>query len=89
MTKCNLGDIVLSKNGKYKDELFVVVSLIDEKFCALVNGKDRKLCHPKKKKVKHLIACSHNSELEQKLQNNAYILDSDIRKIISNYKISN
>lgn len=86
MTKCKLGDIVASKNGKYKDELFVVTNFIDEEYCFISNGKQRKLSNPKKKKVKHLLVLDKNIELEQKLKNNAYILDSDIRKIISNYK---
>lgn len=86
MTKCKLGSVVLSKNGKYDGELFIVTSIIDDDYCFIANGKQRKLCNPKKKKVKHLLVLDENIELEQKFKNNAYVLDSDIRKVISNYK---
>ena len=74
MMKCKLGDMVLSKNGKYDGEIFIVYKLIDNEFCYIVNGKQRKLCNPKKKKVKHLLKICENADLEQKLQNNAYYM---------------
>ena len=79
---------MLSKNGKYETEYFVVTAILDDNYILLANGKTRKLVNPKKKKVIHITFCSHNKILEQKFKNNAYILDSDIRKALSNYKIS-
>ena len=86
MMKCKLGDLVTPKNGKYNGELFIVTSFVDQDYCLIVNGKQRKLSNPKKKKVKHLLLLAENASLEQKLQNNAYVLDSDIVKLISKYK---
>lgn len=53
---CDLkvGQIVRSKAGRDKDEVFIVYEIVDSNFVLLVDGKIRKIDKPKKKKVKHL-----------------------------------
>jgi ribosomal protein L14E/L6E/L27E len=80
------GQIVISKDGRDKNYLFIIVSLEDQ-YVFLVDGKLRKLANPKKKKIKHIQIIKYVDEIiKSKLENNEYILDSDIRKALLNYK---
>lgn len=47
------GSIVLSKAGRDRERLFVVLS-IDDNFALIADGKIRRVEKPKKKKLRHL-----------------------------------
>ena len=49
-----IGKVVLSKAGRDKDHLYVVVRLIDNNYVLLANGDTKLIDMPKKKKIKHL-----------------------------------
>lgn len=49
-----IGKIVLSKAGRDKDHLYVVVRQIDNNYVLLANGDTKLVDMPKKKKIKHL-----------------------------------
>ena len=49
----NIGDIVISINGRDKDKRFLVIA-IEENYALIANGKTRRLEKPKRKKNKHL-----------------------------------
>lgn len=84
--KCDVGSIVKSQAGRDKDKFFIVTSLLNAGYVYLVDGKNRKLHAPKKKKIKHLIVCQQKSELKEKIEQAQYLLDSDIRKVLNNFK---
>ncbi len=48
-----VGDLVKSKNGRDKGEIFLVVNVACG-FCFIANGKERKVNNLKKKNLKHV-----------------------------------
>ncbi len=76
------GQVVISKCGRDKAYPFIVI-LANEQFAYLVDGKKRKLDKPKKKKVKHLqVTNTVIQDIKDKLENEQYLLDADIRKAL-------
>ncbi len=49
-----IGNFVFSKAGRDKGKYFIVLSIIDDSYVMICDGKLRRLENPKKKKVKHL-----------------------------------
>lgn len=49
-----LGKIVYSKAGRDQDKVFVVVSVLNDKYVYVCDGSLRPVEKPKKKKIKHL-----------------------------------
>ena len=88
MMKCELGCIVKSKAGKDLGNYFIVSNILNKEYVYLVNGKNRKLAAPKKKKIKHLIVCRQESEFKEKIEQAQYLLDSDIRSILKDFKLN-
>lgn len=84
----NIADIVISISGRDINELFVVIDK-DENFLYLVNGKNRKLSNPKKKKIKH-IKFFENGEMRvlDKIKANEKITNSEIRRVLIDIKKS-
>ena len=81
-----LGDVVRSKNGRFKGEFFVVVAL-EEDFAYLVNGKQRKMDSPKKKKIKHLEAgIGHSDHIGEKLTNGLKVTNNEVRITLNSVK---
>jgi len=81
-----LGQIVFSKSGRDKGEAFIVTQISGE-FLYLANGSLRKLEKPKKKKIKHVQKTNFiDIDIGIKLLEKSYLLDSDIRKSIKNFK---
>jgi len=69
-----IGQVVKSRAGRDKGNIFLVLSVVDDKHVLVVDGNLRKLDKPKKKKVKHLTV--YNTvlpELKYKLDNNIKI----------------
>ncbi len=83
--KCDIGAIVQSKAGRDKDDYFIVIGKLDNDYCLIADGKNRKLSKPKKKKIKHLIVCREISELKERLEQAKYILDSHLRIELKNF----
>jgi ribosomal protein L14E/L6E/L27E len=82
------GQVVYSKCGHDKGNPFLVF-LVDKEYLYLVDGKLRTVLKPKKKKMKH-VQETHNVDLniKEKLDNNLYLLDADIRKALLPYVIN-
>ena len=80
-----LGQIVFSKNGHDKGNIFVVVD-IEKQYIYIADGKIRKIEKPKRKKIKHIQKTNYiDMNLNNKLENNEYLLDSDIVKALKKY----
>lgn len=81
-----LGQIVISKCGHDKNDLFVIYSIEDE-YVYLVDGNNRPLSKPKKKKIMHVqITNNIDYDLKDKFMAKSYVLDSDIKKSLIAYK---
>ena len=78
-----IADVVESTAGRDAEELFYVIAS-DAQFLYLVNGKDRTIEKPKKKKRKHVAYFSEGSDrLRQKLLENGKVTNSEIRRALS------
>ena len=74
-----LGDVVASKNGRFRGELFVVLA-VDGDYVRCANGKQRKVNNPKKKKIKHLeLGLGHSAHIEEKLLKDEKVTNNEVR----------
>ncbi len=79
------GQIVFSKKGRDKGLAFIIYDH-DEAYVYLVNGKERRLEKPKKKKIIHIQPTNMtDAAIKDKLEKGSYIQDSDIRKALAKY----
>ena len=84
-----VGQVVKSRAGRDKGNIFLVWSILDDSHVLIVDGDIRKLDNPKKKKVKHLTV--YNTvleELEYKQKNNIKINNAYIRKLLEPFRKS-
>lgn len=81
--KLSVGDIVTSIRGRDKGFNYIVWS-IEGDTLFLVNGKQRKIENPKKKKTIHVAFSSKSEILIQNLKLNKKINDAYLRKVLNN-----
>ena len=75
-----VGRVVLSKAGRDKGHVFVVMEVLDECQVTIANGCQRKVDNPKKKKIKHLAAKPEIlEEIREKIFAKKRIFDSEVR----------
>jgi len=80
-----IGQIVYSKRGRDKGNLFVVVGLCDE-YCFIADGDLRKIEAPKKKKLKHIQPTNNVSELLNEESLLKGMKNSDLRNILLSFQ---
>ena len=69
--------------GRDKDKYFAVISIIDNNYLYICDGRRRKVSTPKKKKIKHLENLNYSLNLiKEKLERGNKISNSDIKKSI-------
>lgn len=78
------GIFARSKAGHDKGEVFVIISQEDE-YVYLVDGKNRPLTKPKKKKMKHIQPILKKAAAYETAWENG-IKNEDIRRIVKSYK---
>lgn len=84
-----IGQVVKSRAGRDKGNIFLVLNIFDDKHVLVVDGDLRKLDNTKKKKIKHLTV--YNTvlpELGYKLDNNMKMNNAYIRKLLEPFKKS-
>lgn len=54
------GIAAISRKGRDKGRLYVVLCQLDADFVLVSDGRARLVSHPKKKRTKHLMAIGHN-----------------------------
>ena len=75
-----ISDVVISTAGRDSGEMFYVIRT-DPQFLYLVNGKDRTLEKPKKKKRKHAKKVLRSeTRVAVKLRNGDKVLNSELRR---------
>ena len=80
MDDISISDIIVSTAGRDQGKLFYVLRT-DGVYVLIANGKDRKLEHPKRKKLKHVrFVARTESRVANKLQNGEKVLNSELRK---------
>ena len=76
----SIADVVISTAGRDAGELFYVIEA-DDLYLLLVNGKDRKLDNPKRKKRKHANKVLRSeTRVSEKLRAGDKVLDSELRR---------
>ena len=75
-----IADVVISMAGRDAGKLFYVAAA-DETYLTLVNGKDRSLEKPKKKKRKHVKKVLRSeTRVAEKLRAGDKVLNSELRR---------
>lgn len=78
-----IGQLVKSRAGRDKGNIFLVLDIIDDKYVLIVNGDLRKLDKPKKKKVKHLIVYNTViTDFRDKINEGIKINNGYVRKLL-------
>ncbi len=86
MAACKIGEFAKSKAGHDKDEIFIIIN-IEGEYVYLVDGKNRNIEKPKKKKLKHIQPIHHiDLELQNKLNSNVKLQNEDIKRALKCYK---
>jgi hypothetical protein len=78
--------VVISKKGRDKGRIFVVLSSMDAHFVLICDGDTRKLDHPKKKKRIHLQSTPNELPEIIALYELHKLKDSDIRKALAPFQ---
>lgn len=82
MMDITVGQIVISKAGRDKAQLFVVIKLQGE-YAYLVDGRYRVLANPKRKNVKHIQPTKTiDKALQKAINENLYLKDADFRSAL-------
>lgn len=81
--KFSIGEYVISRAGRDKDKIFIVINLLDESYVTVADGDLRRVENPKKKKLKHLNPINKISdEIADKLNNNKKVTNLSVRREI-------
>ena len=73
------GNLVISKKGRDKGRLFVVLYSLDADYVLICDGDLRKVARPKKKKRLHLMSCALACPELVALYDKGRLKDSDVR----------
>lgn len=83
-----IGYVAVSKAGRDKNKLFIIIGQEEDNYCFLADGRLRKIEAPKKKKRKHLyITDIFLDEIHAKIHSGDKIGNAEFRKIISGLEI--
>lgn len=78
-----IGKVVLSKAGRDKDHLYVIIREIDEDYVLLSNGSTKTVEKPKKKKIKHLnFLETVDDEIKEAITNSDKSTDLKIKRFL-------
>ena len=80
MEEISISDIIVSTAGRDRDKLFYVIGT-EGVYVLIANGKDRKLEHPKRKKLKHVRFVTRiETRVAAKLRSGEKVLNSELRR---------
>lgn len=84
-----VGEVVISTAGHDIGEWYIVEETLGE-YVFLIDGKNKKLDNPKKKKRKHIISANFFAEeIAQKLTSRQNIQDAEVRKALKFFQKQN
>ena len=80
LSDLSIADVVTSLAGRDQGNLFYVIGM-DETYLLLVNGKDRTIDKPKKKKRKHARKVLRSeTRIAERIRNGDKVLNSELRR---------
>ena len=56
-----VGCFAVSKKGHDNGKVYIIKSVVDDKFVLVVDGENRPLERPKRKNIRHLDVCKHRT----------------------------
>ena len=81
-----IGDVVISVCGHDMGEWYIVEQVFNE-YVYLIDGKNKPIDKPKKKKAKHVLVTElFAEEIANKLASNQQVQNAEIRKAIKFFK---
>ena len=84
----DISDIVISTAGRDQGKLFYVIGT-EGVYVLIADGKERKLEHPKRKKLKHVRKVARiTSRVADKIQNGDKVLNSELRRDLAEFRRS-
>ena len=87
MQEFRVGDLVVSTAGHDMGEFYVIAQIIDKNYVALVDGKNKPLASPKKKKIKHIMSLGRRDvDFEEKISQKDVDSNAYIKKILKNFE---
>ena len=79
------GDVVSPKNGRFANEIFIVLRGYDD-YIYIANGKKRKSDTPKKKKIKHCrLGLGSSGHIARKLEAGQKVTNNELRITVNRY----
>ena len=80
LSDIQIADVVMSTAGRDRGKLFYVID-VDAVYLSLVNGKDRTLEQPKRKKRRHVDKVLRSeTRVAEKLKQGDKVLNSELRR---------
>ncbi len=82
-----LGQLVISKMGRDRGRLCVVVRRLDDCAVLIADGRTHMFMRPKRKNVKHLIKLNNvDASLADKLGRGSEVTDREIAELLDGYR---
>ena len=80
LSDIQIADVVIATAGRDRGKLFYVIEM-DAVYLSLVNGKDRTLEQPKRKKLRHVDKVLRSeTRVAEKLRTGDKVLNSELRR---------
>lgn len=81
-----IGRYVWSNAGRDKDQLFIIINVIDDCHVLIADGNLRRIDHPKKKKLKHLKITNKVADgVSQTVLTKKRLTDADLQDAVLRY----
>ncbi len=86
MNTLKIGSFVRSKQGRDKDNIYIVKRIFDKKL-ELVDGNGKILSKPKIKNIKHIEALDGSADkIAEKFKENKNVFDAEVYSAIRKFK---
>jgi len=86
MMDFEIGQVVISKAGRDKGDIFIVIDVCGE-YLQLVDGKGRPYANPKRKKTKHVQPTKTvNADIKAAIMASKHLKEADFRNALDLFK---
>lgn len=83
MAEIELGQLVLSRAGRDKGRIMIIVDINEDGYIYIADGNLRKVDNPKKKNIKHIKILNKNAkDIKQRLMKKRKITNEEVKKAL-------
>lgn len=87
VSRYRLGELVVSKAGRDIGKYYIIIGRESNNYVTVADGDLRRVEHPKRKNIKHLIFTGDIiEELSIWLKNNKRVRNEDLKRLIKDYE---